>query len=69
MLEKLVIFLQEELELSADQVHLALRNTQAIPTHIPMQLWKYGLINLAQLEQIFDWLESSEQFPSETELA
>ncbi|MDJ0510628.1 MAG: DUF2949 domain-containing protein [Crocosphaera sp.] len=62
MLEKLVIFLQEELELSADQVHLALRNTQAIPAQIPMQLWKYGLINLSQLEQIFDWLESPEQF-------
>ncbi|MEA5533861.1 DUF2949 domain-containing protein [Crocosphaera sp. XPORK-15E] len=57
MLEKLVMFLQEELDIPAEQVHLALRNTQAIPSQLPMQLWNYGLINLGQLEKIFDWLE------------
>ncbi len=59
MLEKLVIFLQDELDIPAEQVHLALRHTQAIPSQLPMQLWQYGLINLGQLEQIFDWLEAA----------
>ncbi|MEM8777667.1 MAG: DUF2949 domain-containing protein [Cyanobacteria bacterium P01_G01_bin.49] len=58
MLERLVFFLQNDLEIPAEQVHLALRNTQAIPSQLPIQLWKYGLINLGQLEQIFDWLET-----------
>ncbi|MDJ0599096.1 MAG: DUF2949 domain-containing protein [Crocosphaera sp.] len=57
MLEKLIIFLQDELEIPADQVHLALRHTQAIPSQLPMQLWKYGLIDMTQLERIFDWFE------------
>ncbi|MDJ0846046.1 DUF2949 domain-containing protein [Crocosphaera sp.] len=59
MLEKLIVFLQDELEIPADQVSLALRHTQAIPAQVPMELWKYGLINIAQLEKIFDWLEYS----------
>lgn len=59
MLERLVFFLQEELNIPKDQVNLALRNTQAIPSQLPIQLWKYGLINLGQLEQIFDWLEAA----------
>ncbi|EAZ92477.1 hypothetical protein CY0110_02089 [Crocosphaera chwakensis CCY0110] len=57
MLEKLIVFLQDELDIPADQVNLALRDTQAIPCQVPMQLWKYGLINMTQLEKIFDWLE------------
>ncbi|MDJ0661206.1 MAG: DUF2949 domain-containing protein [Crocosphaera sp.] len=59
MLEKLIIFLQDELEIPGDQIRLALRHTQAIPAQVPMELWKYGLINIAQLEKIFDWLEYS----------
>ncbi|WP_087593338.1 DUF2949 domain-containing protein [Cyanothece sp. BG0011] len=57
MLEKLIVFLQDELNIPAEQVNLALRDTQAIPCQVPMQLWKYGLINMTQLEKIFDWLE------------
>ena len=57
MLEKLIIFLQDELNIPAEEVKLALRHTQAIPAQVPMQLWKYGLIDITQLEQIFDWLD------------
>ena len=57
MLEKLIIFLQDELNIPAEEVNLALRHTQAIPAQVPMQLWKYGLIDITQLEQIFDWID------------
>ena len=57
MFEKLIIFLQDELNIPAEEVNLALRHTQAIPAQVPMQLWKYGLIDITQLEQIFDWLD------------
>lgn len=59
MLDRLVSFLQNDLKIPEEQVDLALRNTQAIPSQLPMQLWKYGLINLGQLEKIFDWLEAA----------
>jgi nitroreductase len=59
MLEKLISFLQDELEVPAEQINLALRHTQAIPNQLPMQLWQYGLINMGQLEKIFDWLEAA----------
>lgn len=59
MLDRLVIFLQDELDIPTEQVNLALRHTQAIPSQLPMQLWQYGLINLGQLERIFDWLEAA----------
>ncbi len=54
---KLVSFLQKELEIPADQIELAERRVAQNPHQLPMVLWQYGLVDLSQLEKIFDWLE------------
>jgi hypothetical protein len=51
-------FLQEELNLSQNSIAIAKRSSEQNPSLIPMILWQYGLINLDQLDQIYDWLES-----------
>jgi len=58
MTEKLIQFLQQELAVSIEQIDLALRNIQETPNQLPMILWQYGLINLEQLDKIFDWLDT-----------
>ena len=50
-------FLQEELAISTDSIAIAQRYREQDPGPLPMILWQYGLVNLAQLNQIFDWLE------------
>lgn len=59
MTEKLIHFLQQELDLPHEQVELALRQVREVPHQLPMVLWQYGLVNLWQLERIFDWLEQA----------
>ena len=58
MHQQLIHFLTTELEISQSQVRLALRQIPETPNQLPMMLWHYGLINLGQLERIFDWLET-----------
>lgn len=55
---QLIEFLQIELALPAESIALALRQTAEVPGMLPIVLWKYGLVSIYQLEQIFDWLES-----------
>lgn len=59
MPQKLISFLQDELGIPTQQVQLALRQVQQAPHQLPMALWQYGLINLRQLERIFEWLETA----------
>ncbi|MBD2185111.1 MULTISPECIES: DUF2949 domain-containing protein [Oscillatoriophycideae] len=59
MQTKLVNFLQEELAIPASSIALAIRRSEECPNHIPMILWQYGLVTLAQLDRIFDWLETA----------
>ena len=54
--QKLLQFLHTELELSKADLAVALRNREFDQGPIPMLLWQYGLIDLQQLEKIFDWL-------------
>jgi Protein of unknown function (DUF2949) len=53
---KLIHFLHNELELSNADIAVALRHRELNNGPLPMLLWQYGLINLEQLERIFDWL-------------
>jgi Protein of unknown function (DUF2949) len=55
---QLITFLQEELDLSANSIDIALRHSEQDPGPLPMILWQYGLVSLEELEQIFDWLEN-----------
>ncbi|AFY78610.1 MAG: DUF2949 domain-containing protein [Hydrococcus sp. C42_A2020_068] len=60
MQKKLIHFLQEELKIPASAIALAISKVQQAPNQLTMLLWQYGLIDLGQLEQIFDdWLETA----------
>jgi hypothetical protein len=53
---KLLHFLHNELELSSAVIAIALRHRELDNGPLPMLLWQYGLVNLEQLDRIFDWL-------------
>lgn len=57
---ELIRFLQEELAIPAASIQLALHHPEHTPALLPMILWQYGLVTLAQLNRIFDWLEHSD---------
>lgn len=58
MTKELVQFLQQDIGLSSEQVNFTLRHLPEAPNHLPMILWQYGLVNLGQLEKVFDWIEA-----------
>lgn len=51
-------FLESELNLSTTDISVALRHPELENAPLPMLLWEYGLVNIEQLERIFDWLEN-----------
>jgi hypothetical protein len=53
---QLIRFLEEDWKLPTAAIMLALKQSQQIPSFLPITLWQYGLITLIQLDQIFDWL-------------
>jgi hypothetical protein len=50
-------FLREELALSQDSVAIAERSVKQNHGSLPIVLWQYGLINLDELDRIYDWLD------------
>ncbi len=56
--QKLVHFLQQELNIPAESIALVERHPELPYSSFPMLLWRYGLITIAQLERIFDWLDN-----------
>lgn len=57
--QKLVRFLEQELDIPAESIALVQRHPELPYSSFPMLLWRYGLITLSQLECIFDWLDYS----------
>lgn len=57
--KQLLVFLREELALPSDSISLALRHMEQDPGPLPIVLWQYGLITLDQLNEIYDWLETT----------
>ncbi len=55
-------FLQQELALSGEDLAVVINNQRQPGDPIPMLLWQYGLISLAQLQRIWDWLDAQIQF-------
>ncbi len=53
---QLVQFLRWELAIPASSIAMALRHPEQDTGQLPMILWQYGLVNLEQLDRIFDWL-------------
>ena len=56
--QKLIRFLQQELDIPAESIALVERHPELPYSSFPMLLWRYGLITIAQLERIFDWLDN-----------
>lgn len=53
-----ISFLEKNFGIPIAAINLALRDIKDCPSLLPMTLWQYGLINLSELNEIFDWLES-----------
>jgi hypothetical protein len=51
-------FLESDLNLSTKDISVALRHPEREHAPLAMLLWQYGLVNIEQLERIFDWLEN-----------
>lgn len=57
-LSQLIRFLQDDLNVPTNSIALVLRQPELSLNTLPMLLWQYGLIDLQQLDRIFDWLET-----------
>ncbi len=55
--KKFINFLQDELLLTNCDIAVAVRKSRLNNGPLPMLLWQYGLIDIEQLERIFDWLD------------
>ncbi len=55
---KFINFLQNELLLTSCDIAVAVRQSRLDKGPLPMLLWQYGLVDIEQLEKIFDWLET-----------
>jgi Protein of unknown function (DUF2949) len=52
-------YLQQELGITDLEIASVTRVKQPSMTELPILLWNQGLIDLEQLGQIFDWMESA----------
>ena len=51
-------FLQRRLGLSPSALELGQRQAELEQAPLPIVLWSFGLLNLQQLEYVFDWQNS-----------
>ncbi|MEA5533452.1 DUF2949 domain-containing protein [Crocosphaera sp. XPORK-15E] len=58
---QLIEFLRNKLAIPTESLKMAVRFTESSVGSLPMILWQYGLIDLNQLDQVFDWIEKTEQ--------
>ena len=56
--EALLQFLQRRLGLSPSALELGQRQAELEQAPLPIVLWSFGLLNLQQLEDVFDWQNS-----------
>jgi hypothetical protein len=57
--KQLLTFLREKLAISPRSLDMAVRLCETSVGSLPMILWQYGLIDLSQLNQVFDWMEKA----------
>jgi hypothetical protein len=55
----LIDFLEGDLALPNAAVNIGLKHCEEKINLLPIVLWQYGLVTLEQLDQIFDWLETT----------
>ena len=56
--DALLQFLQRRLGLSPSALELGQRQAELEQAPLPIVLWSFGLLNLQQLEDVFDWQNS-----------
>jgi hypothetical protein len=54
----LLQFLHREMDIPCPSLERAVRHCNAAAGSLPIILWQYGFINIIQLQQVFDWLET-----------
>lgn len=54
---RFIKFLQEEINLSQDSIAMAQKTVDQNLGLMPVVLWQYGLVDLDQLNKIYEWLE------------
>lgn len=55
---RFIQFLKQDLAVSDQEISVILRDPNLGNGPLSILLWQYGLINLDQLGQIFDWFET-----------
>ena len=53
----LVDYLRREIGLSDDALALGVRQSVQEQAPLPVTLWRFGLLSLGQLDQVYDWQE------------
>jgi hypothetical protein len=56
----LIEFLQADLAIPQAAVAFGIKHCDKQLNLLPVVLWQYGLVTLEQLDQIFDWLKTSQ---------
>ena len=51
----LVQFIQQKLGLSESAIKLGLRHAEIEQAPLPIVLWRFGLLSLAQFQEVLDW--------------
>lgn len=59
MEKQLIDYLHLELGIAPAEIRLASSQIYEPTSQLPISLWQYGLIDLVQLEKIFNWLETT----------
>ncbi|NJL11443.1 MAG: DUF2949 domain-containing protein [Calothrix sp. SM1_7_51] len=54
----LIDYLTKELAIPLSSIGIALRYVKQDQGPLSIILWQYGLVNMEQLEQILDWLDT-----------
>ena len=53
--QPLLRFLRHQLGLSESALAMGIRQSEVEQAPLPVVLWRFGLINLEQFEQVLDW--------------
>lgn len=56
--QHLLEFLHEDLDIPQTAISLIQRQEIVELSHIPIILWKFGLVSLPQVNRIFEWIEA-----------
>ena len=52
---QLLNFLQQKLGLTENAINLGLRQSEIEQAPLPIVLWSFGLLSLAQFQQVLEW--------------